>query len=53
MKEFENERVRVSLIQRCCSCLREVGNPPETSGLSMSLVAIEKGQFPNYKIRQH
>jgi len=53
MKGFENERVRVNLIHCCSSCLREVAKPPETSGLSVSLVGTETGHFPNYKIRQH
>jgi len=51
MKGFENERVRVNLIHCCSSCLREARKSPETSGLSV--VGIETGHFPNYKIRQH
>jgi len=52
-KGYESEWVRVNLIHCCSSCLRELEKPPENSGLSVSLVAIETGHFPYYKIRQH
>jgi hypothetical protein len=52
-KGYENEWMRVNLIHCCSSCQSVVGKPPETSGLSVSLVAIEKGHFPYYKLRQH